>query len=110
MFMKRMRFGEKHNQKTKHRQSASRWHGMLAFFLCISLLLSATPRSTAASHNKEEEAALLALLEQQKENGADINDDSNCYEWYTDGHLAGIHLTGEKFSGNICLKAYTDNR
>ena len=58
MFMKRMRFGKKHNQKTKHRQSASRWHGMLAFFLCISLLLSATPRSTAASHNKEEEGQL----------------------------------------------------
>ena len=108
MFMKRMRFGKKHNQKTKHRQSASRWHGMLAFFLCIFLLVPATPRSTAASHNKEEEAALLALLEQQKENGADINDDSNCYEWYTDGHLAGIHLTGEKFSGNICLKDFPE--
>ena len=108
MFMKRMRFGKKHNQKTNHRQSASRWHGMLAFFLCISLLLSATPRSTAASHNKKEEAALLALLEQQKENGADINDVSNCYEWYTDGHLAGIHLTGEKFSGNICLKDFPE--
>ena len=106
MFMKRMRFGKKHNQKTNHRQSASRWHGMLAFFLCIFLLVPATPRSTAASHTKEEEAALLSLLEQQKENGADINDDSNCYEWYTDGHLAGIHLTGEKFSGNICLKDF----
>lgn len=58
MFMKRMRFGKKHNQKTKHRQSASRWHGMLAFFLCIFLLIPATPRSTAASHNKEKEGQL----------------------------------------------------
>ncbi len=56
--MKRMRFGKKHNQKTKHRQSASRWHGMLAFFLCIFLLIPATPRSTAASHNKEKEGQL----------------------------------------------------
>ena len=106
MFMKRMRFGKKHNQKTKHRQSASRWHGMLAFFLSIFLLVPATPRSTAASHNKEEEAALLALLEQQKENGAGINDYLSFYEWYPDGHLVGIHLTGEKFSENICLKDF----
>ncbi|MBC8556347.1 leucine-rich repeat domain-containing protein [Jutongia hominis] len=107
--MKRMRFGKKHNQKTKHRQSASRWHGMLAFFLCASLLLSATPRSTAASHNKEEEAALLALLEQQKENGAEINDVSISYEWHDDGHLAAIHWTwGKKFSGNICLKDFPE--
>lgn len=56
--MKRMRFEKKHNQKIKHRQSASRWHGMLAFFLCIFLLVPATPRSTAASHNKEEEGQL----------------------------------------------------
>ena len=109
MVMKRMRFGKKHNQKTKHRQSASRWHGMLAFFLCASLLLSATPRSTAASHNKEEEAALLALLEQQKENGAEINDVSISYEWHDDGHLAAIHWTwGKKFSGNICLKDFPE--
>ena len=27
---------KKHNPKIKHRQSASRWRGMLAFFLCIS--------------------------------------------------------------------------
>lgn len=45
--MKRMRFGKKHNQKTKHRQSASRWHGMLAFFLCASLLLSLLMPSTS---------------------------------------------------------------
>lgn len=109
MFMKRMRFGKKHNQKTKHRQSASRWHGMLAFFLSIFLLVPATPRSTAASHNKEEEAALLALLEQQKENGADINDVSISYEWHDDGHLAGIHWTwGKNFSGNICLKDFPE--
>lgn len=62
MFMKRMRFEKKHNPKIKHRQSASRWHGMLAFFLCISLLLSATPRSTAASHNKEKEGQLESGL------------------------------------------------
>lgn len=109
MFMKRMRFGKKHNQKTKHCQSASRWHGMLAFFLCIFLLVPATPRLTAASHNEEEEAALLALLEQQKENGADINDVSISYEWHDDGHLAGIHWTwGKKFSGNICLKDFPE--
>lgn len=108
--MKRMRFGKKHNQKTNHRQSASRWHGMLAFFLSIFLLVPATPRSTAASHNKEEEAALLALLEQQKENGADFSDTFIFYEWYDDGHLARIHLSGggKNFSGNICLKDFPE--
>lgn len=60
--MKRMRYGKKHNPQIKHRQSASRWRGMLAFFLCISLLLSATPRSTAASHNKEKEGQLESGL------------------------------------------------
>ena len=38
--MKRMQFGKRHNKKNKHRQSVSRWQGMLVFFLCISLLLS----------------------------------------------------------------------
>ena len=107
MFMKRMRFGKKHNQKTKHCQSASRWHGMLAFFLCIFLLVPATPRLTAASHNEEEEAALLALLEQQKENGADINDVSISYEWHDDGHLAGIHWTSNKMTD--CSKTLSRN-
>ena len=47
--MKRMQFGKRHNKKNKNRQSVSRWHGVLAFFLCISLLLSLLMPSTSYS-------------------------------------------------------------
>ena len=38
--MKRMQSGKECKQESREYQSVSRWHGMLAFFLCISLLLS----------------------------------------------------------------------
>lgn len=110
--MKRMRFGKKHNQKTKHRQSASRWRGMLAFFLCISLLLSATPRSTAASHNKEKEGQLesgmswedcmktLDLLNNPLLTELDLTNNPKFQKLYCDGNkISTVNL-----SSNALLK------
>lgn len=112
MFMKRMRFGKKHNQKTKHRQSASRWHGMLAFFLCIFLLIPATPRSTAASHNKEKEGQLesgmswedgmktLDLLNNPLLTELDLTNNPKFQKLYCDGNkISTVNL-----SSNALLK------
>lgn len=112
MFMKRMRFGKKHNQKTKHRQSASRWHGMLAFFLCICLLVPATPRSTAASHNKEKEGQLesgmswedcmktLDLLNNPLLTELDLTNNPKFQKLYCDGNkISTVNL-----SSNALLK------
>lgn len=112
MFMKRMRYGKKHNQKIKHRQSASRWHGMLAFFLCIFLLVPATPRSTAASHNKEEEGQIesgmswedcmktLDLLNNPLLTELDLTNNPKFQKLYCDGNkISTVNL-----SSNALLK------
>ncbi len=110
--MKRMRYGKKHNPQIKHRQSASRWRGMLAFFLCISLLLSATPRSTAASHNKEKEGQLesgmswedcmktLDLLNNPLLTELDLTNNPKFQKLYCDGNkISTVNL-----SSNALLK------
>lgn len=110
--MKRMRYGKKHNQKIKHRQSASRWHGMLAFFLCIFLLVPATPRSTAASHNKEEEGQIesgmswedcmktLDLLNNPLLTELDLTNNPKFQKLYCDGNkISTVNL-----SSNALLK------
>lgn len=110
--MKRMRYGKKHNPQIKHRQSASRWHGMLAFFLCIFLLVPATPRSTAASHNKEEEGQIesgmswedcmktLDLLNNPLLTELDLTNNPKFQKLYCDGNkISTVNL-----SSNALLK------
>ena len=112
MFMKRMRYGKKHNPQIKHRQSASRWHGILAFFLCIFLLVPATPRSTAASHNKEKEGQLesgmswedgmktLDLLNNPLLTELDLTNNPKFQKLYCDGNkISTVNL-----SSNALLK------
>jgi hypothetical protein len=110
--MKRMRYGKKHNPQIKHRQSASRWHGILAFFLCIFLLVPATPRSTAASHNKEKEGQLesgmswedgmktLDLLNNPLLTELDLTNNPKFQKLYCDGNkISTVNL-----SSNALLK------
>lgn len=85
---------------------------MLAFFLCIFLLVPATPRSTAASHNKEEEGQIesgmswedcmktLDLLNNPLLTELDLTNNPKFQKLYCDGNkISTVNL-----SSNALLK------
>ena len=85
---------------------------MLAFFLCIFLLVPATPRSTAASHNKEKEGQLesgmswedcmktLDLLNNPLLTELDLTNNPKFQKLYCDGNkISTVNL-----SSNALLK------